>query len=43
MRLRFYQQAKYIDHYVQLIDLSLILSEFVVYFKLKSILHIANS
>lgn len=43
MRLRFYQQAKYIDHYVQLIDLSLILSEFVVYLKLKSILHIANS
>lgn len=42
-RLRFYQQAKYIDHYVKLIDLSLILSEFVVYLKLKSILHIANS
>lgn len=43
MRLRFYQQAKYINHYVQLIDLPLILNEFVVYLKSNSISHIANS
>lgn len=43
MRLRFYQRPEYIDHYVQLISLPLILSEFVVYLELKSISRMANS